>query len=193
MNHILKPTRTITKFYNKSSSYKTSATLLDVIISNKLSSVENFVINCPFSDHCFIGASFNIKATQNKKQITVWKRNLSPANLKIISGKILLINFDKLENMNLEDKWIFFKTSILNILDTIAPFKNVQVSLKKKKFPWFDKELKDLSIEKEKVHSRAKISKSSQDWCDLKNIVARFKKLYRLKLKQFFSILCIRS
>ncbi len=44
MNHILKPTRTIIKFYNKSSSYKTSATLLDVIISNKLSSVENFVM-----------------------------------------------------------------------------------------------------------------------------------------------------
>jgi len=60
--------------------------------------------------------------------------------------------------MNLEDKWIFFKTSILNILNTIAPFKNVQVSLKKKNFPWFDKELKDLSIEKEKAHSRAKIS-----------------------------------
>jgi len=40
---------------------------------------------------------------------------------------------------------------------------------------------------KKKAHNRTKISKSSQDWCDLKNIVARFKKLYRLKLKQFFS------
>jgi len=57
--------------------------------------VENFVINCPFSDHCFVGASFNIKATQNKKQITVWKRNLSPANSKLISGKILLIKGTK--------------------------------------------------------------------------------------------------
>jgi len=35
----------------KLSTYKTSSSLIDVIITNNIFSLEYFVINCPFSDH----------------------------------------------------------------------------------------------------------------------------------------------
>ena len=61
-------TRIATKFYNKKNQYKTSKTLIDVVLHNKnsINKVKN--ICCPFSNHNFIAIELKLKSSlKNKK------------------------------------------------------------------------------------------------------------------------------
>ena len=55
-NYINGSTRIKQVFYEKSQSFKTTKTLIDVIIHNQDLVLEAKTLNCPFSDHKFIMA-----------------------------------------------------------------------------------------------------------------------------------------
>jgi len=59
---------------------------------------------------------------------------------------------------NLDEKWSFFKNSLLEVLNKISSLKESKTILKKS-YIWFDEELKNLAKEKEKLHTLAKLSK----------------------------------
>lgn len=86
-NHISKPTRIATKFYSKMQIYKTSSTLIDVIIHNsnhRSNMIQNTdVICCPFSDHNFICADL-YNETDKSLKFDTCGRNLKKSNFEKI-------------------------------------------------------------------------------------------------------------
>ena len=59
----------------------------------------------------------------------------------LIEEQILNIDFSSLDKLNSSNgKWEYLKTSIISILDKIAPLKKVSIQ-EENKFPWFDLEL----------------------------------------------------
>ena len=187
VNSSFDPTRTFTKFYKKKETYKTSSTLIDVILSNKLIPIESFVFDCPFSDHCFTAASYNLGYEKLEEEF-VWRRNLSKARLKKIRLNLLDLSFGHLDSFaSPEEYWLSFKSMILGLLDSISPLEKVLIKEVKNSYVWFDHELKTRSREKEKLLKQAKMSKMDVDWIAFKHARNEFKKLFRIKLKNFFA------
>ncbi|CAF0827770.1 unnamed protein product [Brachionus calyciflorus] len=97
-------------------------------------------IECPFSDHSFLLASLNIRKEKEKSKIIKF-RNLSVANLDKISTEIDSIDWKPLRNLkSIEDKWLFLKDSLIKIIDSIAPLKEISIKMHNQ-FPWYDEEL----------------------------------------------------
>ncbi len=118
-NAFIEPTRTVTKFYKKSMTYKTSSTLIDVILTNKLQAVDSLVFSCPFSDHCFVGACYNLEMDAVDEPF-VWRRNLSKYKVERIIELINEIPIDLVcTGKSIDEMWILFKSSLIRIIDQI--------------------------------------------------------------------------
>jgi len=52
-------TRIFRKYYKETKDYKTSKTLIDVVIHNQNKIIETTAIGCPFSDHHFVIAALD--------------------------------------------------------------------------------------------------------------------------------------
>ncbi len=126
INNSSDPTRTVTKFYTKTETYKTSSTLIDVILSNKLIPYDSFVFDCPFSDHCFIAAIYNLGYEEIEEEF-IWRRNLSIARMKKIRLRLLDLSFGHLEYLiSPEEFWMSLKSDFLNVLNSISPLEKVK-------------------------------------------------------------------
>jgi len=155
-------------------------------LSNKLIPYDSFVFDCPFSDHCFTAASYNLGYEEIEEEF-IWRRNLSIARMKKIRLKLLDLSFGHLEYLNSpEEFWMSLKSDFLNVLDSISSLEKVLMKEEKNSYVWFDHELKTLSREKVKL-KQAKISKKDVDWIAYKCARNEFKKLFRIKLKNFFA------
>lgn len=129
---VTEPTRVSQSYCNcnKSQKLKSSKTIIDVILHNGDFIENTQVINCPFSDHCFVAANLLLKTmikTENStKNITC--RNLSAKNLYEITNLIENVNFKPINQLDtFEDKWSFLKNTICKIVDQIAPLKKIQI------------------------------------------------------------------
>ncbi|CAF1112143.1 unnamed protein product, partial [Brachionus calyciflorus] len=92
INFISKPTRICSKFYSKSNTVKQSSTIIDLILHNGNYITETDVMECPFSDHCFVLAKLLINKPKNElKKIDC--RNLSTENILKIFSSIDQIDF----------------------------------------------------------------------------------------------------
>ena len=58
INLITEPTRVCTKFYKRLNNYKTTSTLIDLIITNNEFHKESMTVDCHFSDHKFVCSKF---------------------------------------------------------------------------------------------------------------------------------------
>jgi hypothetical protein len=185
LNLIEEPTRVRTRFFKASGDGSASSTLLDVLIHNKDLVIETKVVACPYSDHKFIVAA--IKTDKDKPEPEIfWSRNLSENNIKLIEESLKSVDFSKLDVIESpNDKWLYFKKSILSILDTIAPLKKVTLK-PPNKFPWFDLELYRTKKARDTSYATAIKSNLESDWDIYKESRNRFQKLNRLKLLAFF-------
>ena len=91
-NYINGSTRIKQVFYEKSQSFKTTKTLIDVIIHNQDLVLEAKTINCPFSDHKFIMAAFDIKSQKFERNSKIG-RNLCEENVQQIVEGIKYLDF----------------------------------------------------------------------------------------------------
>jgi len=92
----------------------------DVILSNKLIPYDSFVFDCPFSDHCFTAASYNLGYEEFKEEF-IWRRNLSKARRKKIRLRLLDLSFGHLESfMSPEEFWMSLKSNDLQRTYLIA-------------------------------------------------------------------------
>jgi len=139
--------------------YKTSSTLIDVILTNKSQAVNSLVFSCPFSNHCFVGACYNLEMDVAgdclAQESFVWRRNLSKHRLERITELINEIPIDLLcSGKSIDEMWILFKTSPTRIIDQISLLKKVRINQAERLCPWFCAELKALSKSKKKLKQK---------------------------------------
>ncbi|CAF0787720.1 unnamed protein product [Brachionus calyciflorus] len=104
--------------------YRTTETSLDLIIHNGDLIESTRVLECPFSDHDFVTASLYKLPSTKPCLLTVKSRNLSKLNLDSIK-ELLNINFEFIKTLSaVEDMWLWLKTKILSIIDSIALIKD---------------------------------------------------------------------
>ncbi|CAF1025376.1 unnamed protein product [Brachionus calyciflorus] len=93
---------------NKTNKIKTTETLIDLFLHNGDLVDDTKVVECPFSDHCFILCNLTIK----------------------ISSLLDEDNFREMKNFkSIEDKWNYFKDTLLKIIDNVAPTTTVIAQL----------------------------------------------------------------
>ena len=166
-----------------------SSTCLDVVFSNSflLSSCETFA--CPFSDHNFVLFSLDAKCSYYSPS-TVETRALNEAKLNLINEAIKIAPFSALESFDdsddaMNDKFYAFKKLIIDVLDQVAPFKSIRVKVNNQ--PWFDDELRDLTNEKNRVHSFAlNFPAIDPIWARFRKMRNFCKSLNRKKMIEFY-------
>lgn len=176
-SYIDKPTRITSK----------SSTLLDVIFCNNkdlIKSVDTF--SCAYSDHNFVVAALNITPEKCLESV-IESRLINKSKLDQINEQLSVISWkdlDKFEDVN--DKFQFFQNLIMKIVDDCAPIKIKRV--KKINLPWFDFELKNLYIQRDKLHSLA-ISFNNKNhliWTTFRELRNYCKSQLKSKMKTFF-------
>ena len=133
--HVKAFTRVATKHFKASNTFKTSRSLLDVVIHNKDLVKKTLVSYCPFSDHKFVVALLEFKSAKPVESSNML-RKLSVKNLENI--KLIIDNTD-FSDINLsdltDDRWILLKNRILDVVNTIAPVKKIKSKNQDENFP----------------------------------------------------------
>ena len=139
-NSVRSPTRIQTNFFKKTNSYKTSKTLIDVVLHNHHNLVkQSIVIDCPFSDHCFVATSLDIAYV--KQQLpAIMCRNLSEPVLAQILLDLEKMDLTVSPDRDIEINWTALRKKIMQVIDRHAPLKR-KVLKHNDQFPWIDKEL----------------------------------------------------
>jgi hypothetical protein len=87
-------------------------------------------MGCPFSDHKFVSTSINLPAPINKPNL-IYSRNLNQDNLNTITNIINNLNLDNFNTIiDTEARWLELKSTLLNTIDSIAPLKTKNISVK---------------------------------------------------------------
>ena len=106
-NFVTKFTRIATNCYSKKDVYRTSKTLIDVILHNGEEIISTKVFGCPFSDNNFVLATLSINSTSVRQPDPIHCRKLTESNLDKIAKEISLINYDFIDSeSNTNDKWL---------------------------------------------------------------------------------------
>lgn len=91
---------------------------------------ETDVVNCRFSDHCFVLAKLQLVKPKSRRK-TILSLNLSIQKLNEIFFHVEQIDWKDIKILNdLEYKWKFFKDKIMKIVDEISPLKNITIHYK---------------------------------------------------------------
>ena len=183
-NFIKEPTRVKSRLF-ENSTVKTSSTLLDVILHNDNLVSETAVIGCPFSDHKFIVGSIQIDKMKSCQSF-IWTRNLSEKNLVTLGNRLALLDFSKMDKyVTSDEKWLFLKEILLSEIDQISPLKKFALK-KENKCPWFDLELTKAKNLRDSLYSLFYKSRLAKDWVNYKEARTNFKRLNRIKIKDYF-------
>jgi hypothetical protein len=153
INFINSPTRSATYKSKKDNSVRITNTLIDVLLHNSNLIDSTVVVDCPFSDHKFILASFVIKPII-KNSVECLSRNLSIKNMEIIKLAINEIDFSYIFSLdNVDDKWTSVTSEIIGIIDFIAPLKKIKLKDKVDQTPWVDLNLSMLKNKRDNLYS----------------------------------------
>jgi hypothetical protein len=163
-NLIKKSTRTASRYYQKSNKIIESNTIIDLVLYNIDLKLKYDLIDCPFSDHKFVLVSLSLpdrtKHVKAPVQI-ISSRKLNPTKLELISKQFdsSKINVE-LQNHGLSstEMWLALKSSILEILNRIAPVVKINITTYNTKFPWLDIELKNSKDLRDKLYKKSKIN-----------------------------------
>ena len=117
------------------------STLIDVLLHNKNSIDQTYVLIFPYSDHRILLACCSFKKESSISN-SFYRRNLSAINTKKIVDELKNTSFDFLSNVyDAEVEYFLFKGIFLKIIQKFAPLKLSKSNDKRKKVPWFDNEL----------------------------------------------------
>ena len=141
-NHIFEATRINTVYLKNKNIFKTSRTLLDVILHNNDTIKQVLVTSCPFSDHKFVCCALGFESIAHKDPI-VNMRRLNDANLIEINKLIEISDFSLMHGPDsVDQKWTFLKNSLLELINTVAPIKQIKLKCHDQNSPWFDSEMR---------------------------------------------------
>ena len=155
----------------------TSSTLLDHIVCNNTEKIcQSGTINIGLSDHSIIYCTRKVVRGQINKHNIIKIRSMKNYNKDIFIQKLSNIDWSCiLECDNATTAWNLFKQVFLEIIDTLAPVK--EIKLKTRTEPWMDSEILE-SIRKRDslLYSYKKDKSNSQlykDFCKMRNKVQR--------------------
>ncbi|CAF0791302.1 unnamed protein product [Brachionus calyciflorus] len=169
------------KFEFNQTDIRTTETTLDLIIHNGDLIESTCVLDCPFSDHDFVTASLKLPSTK-PCLLTVKSRNLSKLNVDSITRELLNVNFEFIKTLStVEDMWLWLKTKILSIIDSIAPIKEYKIKISSK-FPWYDDELLIVKLYRDMYYKRYKRIKLNEDHLSFKYWENEFNNINEIKL-----------
>jgi hypothetical protein len=145
-------------------------------------------IPCSFSDHSFVAVALNLTPLKSTP-VTIKTRSLNQYKLDLISEKLKQVPFHSMltQEMDTSLKFFIIQRSILDVIDEIAPVKTKR--MKNNNSPWFDKELKDMFLVRDRVHAYALSltnDRNHQVWVTFRKIRNDCKSKYKKKMKLFF-------
>ncbi len=188
-NFVHSPTRiaTVKKERNGTEIFKTSKTLIDVIIHNQEAIKATKVISCPFSDHSFVLAEIAIQPTRKQQQVTTG-RCMNADRVAMLIDRLNELNTSFLDDKDTDAnfKWITLKNHLIEMLDQVAPSMKLNVR-KKDKFPWEDKELSDCRSIRDYEHHAMTTEETKESIARFKEARKEFQALNRLKIKSYFA------
>jgi hypothetical protein len=179
------PTRIQTNFYKKDNIYKTSSTLIDVIMCNQDFVAQTIVIDCPFSDHCFVASSLSITQVKLEAQ-SIMCRNLSEPVLEQIIAEFESINLKISPLHDVESNWTKIKLEINKIINKLALMKR-KLLKNTNQFPWIDKELVVVQNIREFYYASFKKSMNVSELELYKEYRTLYQSLNRAKMKDYFA------
>jgi hypothetical protein len=172
--------------YNKNPSRPYNENILDVIMSNNPSYVNNIVATRPLIDTDHYMLTF--------KLFDHFKPDLQPprllyqfkaCNFDELCYKISLLNLENLVLAHLNDvniAWLLWRDAVKNVIDQVIP----KIKLKKRNTnPWIDGDVIYLANKKETARKLAKQSGNPVHWEKYKSLSNDVKKLVSLKYNQY--------
>ena len=184
VNYVRESTRTVTKFYQNQGQLKTSNTLIDVVLHNGTLIKDCKVHKCSFSDHDFITTKLTIPS-KNKNRSYIIGRKLNEQTISLLNCEIENLNFKLMLSDDVENSWLQFKTSILQLLEYYSPEK--KIFLRDFEFPWFDDDLLLIRNTRDNSYKElAKNKESVQLQTQFKYWKNSYEHLYEKKLIEYF-------
>ncbi len=158
---------------------------LDLIISNKESSIISHHVDFMLSDHCNILFDLDMsKPPRLRKSITY--RKTKAINIDDFKNDIRnsVANID--ENESLEYLVDFYNKNLLNILDKHAPQQTKSVTIREKT-PWTTEEIRPHKQELRRLERRMKRTKLEIDKQLFKNKKAEYKEFMQDKWNEYYT------
>ena len=190
---INQPTRICTKYYEKTNQLKCSESILDVVINNNDFISETHVLDCPFSDHKFVQINLKIETKKKLENQFIIGRNYSIKNIDEITRRIneLDLNLVTVNSSNADERWNKMREEVLNIINEIAPKKEIRISTNKS-IPWLDVELSEAKSRRDKAHKiylkskREKKPTELQDFLTFDEFKKEHNQLVKTKMIKYF-------
>lgn len=143
------------------------------------------IIGCPFSDHKFLVASFDLHVNLKAEEVRS-SRSYSEKNLKKVKHYLSKVDFSLMERFpKIDDIWGFVKDKVLEAIDHYCPLETFK-NKSQNQCPWSDEELRISKNYRDYCHTLFSQSKSNHDLLENKEARREFKKLNRLKIKEQF-------
>ena len=139
-----------------------SATLIDVILTNAPSNYKSGVFSQDLSDHCAI-ACMRSSSSVKRPPVCVSKRSLKNFDLEAFLHDTAAVSWGKINTFpTLEMAWSFFKSTFGQIINKHAPL--IKLRIKDRFSPWFSRDLAALIRQKNALWRKARSSQSPADW-----------------------------
>ena len=147
----------------------TSATCIDHIFVNKSEKVcQAGVIKSGISDHFITFCTRKISRDSLNKHNTVSARSMKNYCSENYIEKLQRINWENVFNCsNVNDAWNSFKTMLLQVINDIAPVKEVRI--KGRTEPWMTSDILELIYERDRILNLANQNKSVKELRNLYN------------------------
>ena len=181
---VTEATRICTKYYEKTNQLICSETLIDVVIENNNTVKEVANIMCPFSDHMFVMITLDTKSKNEEKKYFTG-RNLSSRKVDEIVAKIMQSDFKCMDQLDTNSRWNSLRATILNIIDEISPEKKIQLK-NENNFPWFDGELHDAKIMRDREHRKYLGFRSVDNFITYEDLKKNYNQLNKIKMINYF-------
>ena len=145
----------------------------------------NFI--CGYNYHKFVCCALGFESITHKDPI-VNMRRLNDANLIEINKLIEISDFSLMHGPDsVDQKWIFLKNSLLELINTVAPFKQIKLKCHDQNSPWFDSEMRSQFKRKDYLYNVAMGTQSENDWELFKLQRSFLKRMKKEKIISYFA------
>jgi hypothetical protein len=147
-----------------------SSTTIDlVLVSDRDRVTQSGVIPCGFSDHHVVYCTRKLSRGQYSKHKVAQIRCMADYDINVFNEKLRSQDwFSVINHENVNIAWCTFRTFFLNVIDEVAPIK--QVRLKQRSELWFSGEILNLIRQRDKALIKFKKPKDNDDYLEFKRL-----------------------
>ena len=168
----------------------TSATLIDNIYTNsELATVgRSAILVSDISDHFPCLVLFDRVFKKDMQPLKFMHRKITDVGTDRIKENIINVDWNVMDNMNIDDAYEYFVTELTSIIDTYAPLREVTIPAKKVlREAWMTTALLKSSQEcSKKYNSVVGLNKNSEEYVDYLTYRNTYNKLKRIAKQTFY-------